>query len=316
MVHRNLLHWLVVGIGGLLLSSCSSFRHGYTLSSFEGQVLPAREARGADRLDMETDFDATIKGVVETQGTPDYIMVESGNTVKLMYVTEDRVISFQRGWGTSSKATVESGIPEQISALFTAADRERLASIRGKTSAPAAPLVPVAPVARAVKEAAEGAPERPRAIPSMTPTSTRVRTPTVPLATRTPAPTKTPITPKPTATRKPPKATATPNCISTTDPRRGLKIVNSSWTLDRDFLPMAGWTVRIKNVSCSTLFKDIKFQTSYSAKSGTTVDESVLGHTEFIVIRPGQTVTVKWDEMTHSQAHRASVHIEGAELAY
>ena len=76
--------------------SCSGFKHGYTLSEFEGQVVPAREGRGADRLQTEADFDATIRSVLQTQGTPDYMLVESSDAVKLIYITDNRVISFQR----------------------------------------------------------------------------------------------------------------------------------------------------------------------------------------------------------------------------
>ena len=120
-------------------------------------------------------------------------------------------------------------------------------------------------------------------------------------------PTKTPT---PTL---PPTPTPTFRCVRTKNWKTGLKIQKDSWMLDTTFVATARWVVMVKNVSCATTFKDINFQTSYSAQSGTTVDRSFLGHTEFVALKPGEVVRVEWSELTHRQARTAQVWIKNAE---
>ncbi len=56
----------------------------------------------------------------------------------------------------------------------------------------------------------------------------------------------------------------------------------------------------------------VNFKTTYRAKSGMEVDESLFGHTEYINIYPGQTVHIEFTEFAHSQAHSATIEIAKA----
>jgi hypothetical protein len=91
---------------------------------------------------------------------------------------------------------------------------------------------------------------------------------------------------------------------------KDLQILDSSWSIS-DF-SVATWKVKLKNASKSTTFKDIHFATSYYAPSGTQVDRSILGHTAYIAIKPGQTKTIEFTEFAHSQANTASIIVDNA----
>ena len=54
------------------------------------------------------------------------------------------------------------------------------------------------------------------------------------------------------------------------------------------------------------------FKTTYWAPSGTQVDESLIGHTEYVAIPPGKVVSIKFTEFVHSQAKTGKISIDGA----
>lgn len=89
-------------------------------------MLRAQSGRGADRLQMEIDFDSGIRGWVTEHGAPDYIHVVSGSAVELCYIREDRLVRFERGWGTVGTASVTDEIPKRLHELFVFEDRQRL----------------------------------------------------------------------------------------------------------------------------------------------------------------------------------------------
>jgi len=89
-----------------------------------------------------------------------------------------------------------------------------------------------------------------------------------------------------------------------------LKVKNPHWS--KSEFGLVTWYLRVCNQSKTTAYKDIHFKTTYWAQSGTQVDESLIGHTEYVVIRPGKTVSIKFDELAHDQAHRAGIAIDSA----
>lgn len=96
------------------------------------------------------------------------------------------------------------------------------------------------------------------------------------------------------------------------DFRNALKIEKFSWTIG-GFGGVAKWKVLVKNVSSKHSFKDIKFKTKYWAESGTMIDESVFGHTEYTLIKPKSEKWIDFQEFCHSQSTKASVTIIKAE---
>jgi hypothetical protein len=115
----------------LVLAACTALKHGWTLSSYEGQVLEVHSGKGADRLKIETEFDPTIAHWVGQHGEPDYIHVQSGSLVELCYIAEDRVVTFTRGWTENSTASVSEPIPQRLHQMFIQADRQHLDALRG-----------------------------------------------------------------------------------------------------------------------------------------------------------------------------------------
>ena len=90
-----------------------------------------------------------------------------------------------------------------------------------------------------------------------------------------------------------------------------LEIVDKNWKLT-GLNVVAEWTVTVKNKSSYATYKDIHFETVYYAESGTKVDESIFGHTEYIEIPPNTSKQITFSELVHSQAKRADVSIDNA----
>lgn len=111
--------------------------HGWNQAKYEGQVLSAKEGRGAERLRVERDFDATIDAWVEQHGVPDYIELHAGDIVEFCYIDQDRVIEFSRpDWRPKSVTRIIEQIPERLSKYFVKEDRERLAALRAPARSP------------------------------------------------------------------------------------------------------------------------------------------------------------------------------------
>lgn len=91
-----------------------------------------------------------------------------------------------------------------------------------------------------------------------------------------------------------------------------LAITSAACIHPSDLKYLTAWTLRVKNVSKDTTWKDVHFHTTYWAQSGTKVDESIIGHTEYVAIPPGKTVTVKFTEFVHEQSERPSIEIDMA----
>lgn len=118
---------LAVAAGG----GCASFRHGFSQARVEGQVLRATAGPGAERLEIESDFDPSVRTYVADRGLPDYIHVVSSRQVQLVYLERDEIAVFQReGFDPTSRVSVRSPIPEAIVARLPLRERARLETLR------------------------------------------------------------------------------------------------------------------------------------------------------------------------------------------
>ncbi len=116
---------------GTVLLGCAATKHVWMRAEYEGQVLVAKEGRGAARVRIEADYDPVIEAWVFRHGSPDYIRVESGDKVEFCYLDEDRAVVFTRkGWNASSSVAIVQPIPEHLARFFVRDDRERLMSSR------------------------------------------------------------------------------------------------------------------------------------------------------------------------------------------
>jgi uncharacterized protein YgiM (DUF1202 family) len=94
---------------------------------------------------------------------------------------------------------------------------------------------------------------------------------------------------------------------------RDLKVIDSSWSMS-EYVSMASWTVRVRNKSQRYCYKDLLFDTYYAGESGTLLSGNTMGHTEYVILKPGQVRTLKWDDiMAHSQSRKAAVSLVNAE---
>lgn len=94
---------------------------------------------------------------------------------------------------------------------------------------------------------------------------------------------------------------------------KDLVITKQEWS--KSEFGIATWRIRIRNKSSTTGFKDIHFKTVYAGPSGTIIDRSIIGHTEYRIIPAGKSISVTFTEFVHSQAARASISIDDAKIA-
>ena len=118
----------------LSFAACAEWRRISTLEQYRHQVLRVKDSGpGAERLPVEAEHDPAVRNFIKQDGNPDYILVEDVESLRLMYIDEDRVVDFKKHfWDVGKRATVSDRIPDEISAMFTRTDRERLAAVRAK----------------------------------------------------------------------------------------------------------------------------------------------------------------------------------------
>lgn len=113
----------------LAVPACMS-RHASTLGAVQDKVLPLRNPRVAERLQIEADYDSTVRQWLADEGRPDYLMVESRSLLRLFYIQKDYMVVFRRGLRSASKSEVENTIGAMYHRNFSDADRTALAQVR------------------------------------------------------------------------------------------------------------------------------------------------------------------------------------------
>lgn len=129
---KNLLYAL--GLGGFLgaLAACSSFVHGYTAGEYAYRMLPAAVGPGAYRLHLETSHDRVLRAYVQDHGTPDYLYVIDEAKIHLVYVRDDMLVTFTRGWTADGTPSVQRPIPTAMMAEIAETDRRLILASRGE----------------------------------------------------------------------------------------------------------------------------------------------------------------------------------------
>ena len=107
----------------------TTWRHVSTLDDYEGQVLPV-PGPGATRLEIESEYDVSVRNMLATHGDPDYILVESLDLLKLIYLDDDRVLVVDRSESFTGAVSIMEPIPDDISVYLARGDRDRLTVAR------------------------------------------------------------------------------------------------------------------------------------------------------------------------------------------
>ncbi len=132
----------------ILSSGCTAFRTGYTTQEYAYQMLPASFGKGAERLEMETKINSLVRDYVQKKRFPDYIYVVTQRKFHLIYLRDDLFVTFDRTSVSPKSRTVsEENIPDQMLALVSPSDQQRVLSKRSQYHArpsdrPVAPSVP------------------------------------------------------------------------------------------------------------------------------------------------------------------------------
>lgn len=132
-----LVTMLLMGI----LSACSGLRHGATTLDYQGQLLRVRATGpGAERLDIESDYDASVRHYVQDNGKPDLLLVVDSSTVQLIYLDADRVVQSKRGGLSPNGALQAAATPATLDAFLDIEELQRLQRARAARAESAAPM--------------------------------------------------------------------------------------------------------------------------------------------------------------------------------
>jgi hypothetical protein len=105
-------------------------RHASTLGAVQDKVLPLRNPRVAERLQVEADYDSTVRQWLADEGQPDYLMVESRSLLRLFYIQKDYMVVFRRLVRPTSQSEVVNTIGAMYHRNFSDTDRTALAQVR------------------------------------------------------------------------------------------------------------------------------------------------------------------------------------------
>jgi hypothetical protein len=113
----------------LAIPACAS-RHASTLAAVRDKVLPLRNPKVAERLQIESDYDATVRQWLADEGQPDYMQVESRRLLRLFYIQKDYMVVFRRQLRSTSQSEVVNAIGALYHRNFSDADKAALAQVR------------------------------------------------------------------------------------------------------------------------------------------------------------------------------------------
>ncbi len=93
--------------------------------------------------------------------------------------------------------------------------------------------------------------------------------------------------------------------------RLALKVMEFQWRPDDDYSKVY-WAAKITNIS-EIPYKDINLKVGYYGPSGTRIYKSIFGHTEYMIIKPHETVTIKFeDHFINKQTVKAGIWVSKA----
>lgn len=98
-----------------IIVGCTAFEHGFTYNEVKNRLLITESGIGQKRLNIEKEYDKTIKAFVAGAGTPDYIYVKSQFHVQLIYLEQNYVADFKRSIiDLASEVTKTEGISSEL----------------------------------------------------------------------------------------------------------------------------------------------------------------------------------------------------------
>lgn len=124
--------WFLLLAVIILSAGCAGWMHGSTTREYAGQMLPASIGRGAKRLEIEVNFNPIIRGFVQSRRTPDYIYVVSDHKTQLIYIENDLLVTFTRGFLPENTYMTEEPIPNAMLTLVSRSDQQRVLSARSR----------------------------------------------------------------------------------------------------------------------------------------------------------------------------------------
>jgi len=111
-------------------AGCAAMRHGWSLSSYQGQLLRVASSGGATALEIERDVDPTLRNYISDKGLPDYIFVESDDEVYLIYVERDEIAIFYRESYPVSAVAQQKPINQEALVALEEEDQKRILEAR------------------------------------------------------------------------------------------------------------------------------------------------------------------------------------------
>lgn len=149
--------WTAIAAAALLLCGCETIEHGRATGEVAGRTLATGGTPGAERLQVEIDYDTAVMETVREHGRPEYLRVADRDNLLLYYTALDRVVQVRRNMIPPGVATEFAPIPGYLLKLLPKQEIERnqarrraqrarrpTARRRSKAAAPPAARAPAA----------------------------------------------------------------------------------------------------------------------------------------------------------------------------
>jgi len=110
-------------------------KHGYTASDYAGQTLAIATPAGAERLQLEIDYDGAVRDFVKSNGRPRHLHVADRNHLYLFYPERDLVAVIKRELLPPGEVVIETPIPGHFFRLLPKAEVSRVQAKRAARKA-------------------------------------------------------------------------------------------------------------------------------------------------------------------------------------
>jgi hypothetical protein len=122
---RAARRWAAISAAALLLCACETIEHGRATDEVAGRTLATGGPPGAERLQVEIDYDAAVMETVREHGRPEYLRVVDRDNLFLFYTALDRVVQVRRNMIPPGVATEFAPIPGHLLKLLPNEEIER-----------------------------------------------------------------------------------------------------------------------------------------------------------------------------------------------
>lgn len=114
----------------LVAAGCGPLEHARTVDEYARRSLSTQSASGTKRLQIESDYDGSVRDFIERHGRPDYLYVADRNRLYLYYTPQDMAAIIIRDLLPPGKVTKMGRIPGSLLTLLPPREIDRILTRR------------------------------------------------------------------------------------------------------------------------------------------------------------------------------------------